>query len=191
MSTFLNVTVPQDCLRRAGDGDPGAQRQLYEAFARPVYTLLRRLVLRPAIAEELLHDTFIEVLGHLAGYQGSGSFAGWVRMIAVRKALAHLRSPWHGRLSSEPLDVLVADPVASRTHDAQDELERALNALPPVARSVVWLHDVEGYTHAEIGALHAQSASFSKSQLARAHATLRELLEPSAGATPCKLASTT
>jgi RNA polymerase sigma-70 factor (ECF subfamily) len=55
----------------------------------------------------------------------------------------------------------------------------------------VWLHDVEGYTHAEIGALHAQSASFSKSQLARAHATLRELLEPSAGATPCKLASTT
>jgi len=191
MSTFLNVTVPRDCLRRAGEGDPAAQRHLYEAFARPVYTLLRRLVLRPAIAEELLHDTFIEVLGHLADYQGNGPFAGWVRMIAVRKALAHLRSPWHGRLSSEPLDALVAEPTTTRAHEVQDELERALNALPPVARSVVWLHDVEGYTHAEIGALHAQSASFSKSQLARAHSALRELLEPSAGDPPCTLASTT
>jgi RNA polymerase sigma factor (sigma-70 family) len=191
MSTFLNVTVPQDCLRRAGEGDRQAQRHLYEAFARPVYTLLCRLVLRPAIAEELLHDTFIEVLGHLGDYQGNGSFAGWVRMIAVRKALGHLRSPWHGRLSSDVLDELAAEPAASRPHDAQDELERALNALPTVARSVVWLHDVEGYTHAEIGALHAQSASFSKSQLARAHAALRELLEPAAGASPCTLASTT
>jgi RNA polymerase sigma-70 factor (ECF subfamily) len=42
----------------------------------------------------------------------------------------------------------------------------------------VWLHDVEGHTHKEIGAMLGYTASFSKSQLARAHERLRELLEP-------------
>jgi RNA polymerase sigma-70 factor (ECF subfamily) len=56
-------------------------------------------------------------------------------------------------------------------------LERALDRVPAVARAVVWLHDVEGYTHAEIGRLMGRTTSFSKSQLARAHERLRELLE--------------
>ena len=58
------------------------------------------------------------------------------------------------------------------------DLERALAALPAITRSVVWLHDVEGYTHGEIARLLGRTASFSKSQLARAHVRLRELLEP-------------
>jgi len=73
--------------------------------------------------------------------------------------------------------------------DAVD-LERALARLGETARAVVWLHDVEGYTHAEIGALLGGSASFSKSQLARAHARLRELLEPDAERTICMPAQT-
>jgi RNA polymerase sigma-70 factor (ECF subfamily) len=56
-------------------------------------------------------------------------------------------------------------------------LERALDEVPDMARAVVWLHDVEGYTHAEIGRLMGRTASFSKSQLARAHERLRSLLE--------------
>jgi RNA polymerase sigma-70 factor (ECF subfamily) len=56
-------------------------------------------------------------------------------------------------------------------------LERALDRVPDVARAVVWLHDVEGYTHAEIGRLMGRTTSFSKSQLARAHERLRGLLE--------------
>ncbi|HEY3517224.1 MAG TPA: sigma factor-like helix-turn-helix DNA-binding protein, partial [Gammaproteobacteria bacterium] len=60
---------------------------------------------------------------------------------------------------------------------AQADLERALAMLSPLTRTVVWLHDVEGYTHAEIGRLMGRTTSFSKSQLARAHERLRELLE--------------
>ncbi len=56
------------------------------------------------------------------------------------------------------------------------DLEAALNRLSPVARAVLWLHDVEGYTHEEIGALMGKTASFSKSQLSRAHKRLREWL---------------
>jgi DNA-directed RNA polymerase specialized sigma24 family protein len=64
-----------------------------------------------------------------------------------------------------------------------------LNALPDLARSIVWLHDVEGYTHAEIARLHDRTASFSKSQLARAHAMLRDALAPRIGDQECTLAS--
>ena len=60
----------------------------------------------------------------------------------------------------------------------QIDLERALARLGDTARAVVWLHDVEGYTHAEIGALFDATPSFSKSQLARAHERLRGLLQP-------------
>jgi len=48
--------------------------------------------------------------------------------------------------------------------------------LPAQTRAVVWLHDVEGFTHAEIGIALGRSPSFSKSQLSRAHARLRDLL---------------
>jgi len=58
------------------------------------------------------------------------------------------------------------------------DLERALERLSETSRAVVWLHDVEGYTHEEIAELMGKTVSFSKSQLARAHARLRRTLEP-------------
>jgi RNA polymerase sigma-70 factor (ECF subfamily) len=191
MSTFLDVQIPTDWLRRARAGDPVAQRSIYTALARPVYTLLRRLVLRPAVAEELMQEVFLEVLRNLGAYSGAGSFAGWVRSIAVSKALMHLRSPWHARLLPEDGEGALADHAAPPGEgvDFGSDLEQALNALPDLARSIVWLHDVEGYTHAEIARLHDRSASFSKSQLARAHAALRDALELKVGDQECTLAS--
>src|SRR5258706_9562088 len=191
MSTFLDVQIPAEWLRRAQASDAAAQRSLYSALAQPVYTLLRRLVLRPAVAEELLQEVFLEVLRNLGAYRGAGSFAGWVRSIAVSKALMHLRSPWHGRLLPEDAQGARTDQAAAQGEgvDWGSDLERALNDLPDLSRSIVWLHDVEGYTHAEIARLYGRTASFSKSQLARAHAALREALEPGIGEQECTLAS--
>jgi RNA polymerase sigma factor (sigma-70 family) len=69
--------------------------------------------------------------------------------------------------------------VAGRAPDpsAPVDLEAALGRLPPVTRAVLWLHDVEGYTHEEIGEMMGKTTSFSKSQLSRAHKRLREWLE--------------
>jgi DNA-directed RNA polymerase specialized sigma24 family protein len=72
----------------------------------------------------------------------------------------------------------------SRVPDRVD-LEAALEAMSPTARAVVWLHDVEGYTHDEIATLMDKSTSFSKSQLARAHLRLRALLAPEREAGSC------
>jgi RNA polymerase sigma-70 factor (ECF subfamily) len=60
------------------------------------------------------------------------------------------------------------------------DLDRALARLAPVTRAVVWLYDVEGWSHEEIAKGFGRTVSFSKSQLARGHARLREVLSPPA-----------
>jgi RNA polymerase sigma-70 factor (ECF subfamily) len=195
MSAFLDSDVSQEILAKARLGDIAAQEAIYRAFERPVRTLARRLVTGASAAEDVAQDVFVEVLTRLGQYEGRGSFAGWVRSICVSKCLMHLRSPWRRGLGW--VDSLAnPDPESgpdgrapSSSYDAVD-LERALARLGETARAVVWLHDVEGYTHAEIGALLGGTASLSKSQLARAHARLRELLEPDGVRTPCMPVST-
>ena len=148
-----------------------------------------------AAAEDLAQDVFVDVLTKLDQYDGRGSFAGWVRTITVHKCLMHLRSPWQRArrwMSSAGEDGGVEWPEqrsAFVTGDTVD-LERALARLGDTARAIVWLHDVEGYTHAQIGRLLGGSASFSKTQLARAHARLRELLESDGVKAPCMPIST-
>jgi len=67
------------------------------------------------------------------------------------------------------------------------DVERALATLPPTARAVVWMFEVEGYSHQEIAREFGRSVSFSKSQLARAHARLRAWLEPQENRQSCTL----
>jgi RNA polymerase sigma-70 factor (ECF subfamily) len=195
MSAFLDSDLPTETVSRARAGAVDAQEAIYRAFQRPVRTLARRLVPSVAAAEDLAQDVFVEVLTKLDQYDGRGSFAGWVRSITVNKCLMHLRSPW--QRARRWLDLASDDGGAewperrspSVTGDTVD-LERALARLGDTARAVVWLHDVEGYTHAEIGRLLGGTASFSKSQLARAHAHLRELLESDGVKAPCMPIST-
>jgi len=172
MPSLQSIEISPDLIQLARAGDADAHERIYRALSKPVYTLLRRLVARPAIAEELLQDVFVEILRNLQSYGATGSFVGWVRSIAVNKALMYLRSPWHRSLSW-----LGADGVLPLHQEAaQDpiepfdtDLERALAALPAISRAVVWLHDVEEMTHAEIAQLFGRTTSFSKSQLSRAH----------------------
>ncbi len=128
----------------------------------------------------------MEILRSIRSYSGDGSFAGWVRSIAVSKCLMYLRSPWHRSLLSLDDDSAAAAPIALQASidseiEFDKDLERALADLPALTRSVVWLYDVEGYTHAEIARMLGRTISFSKSQLARAHARLRDALGPEVG----------
>jgi len=193
MSQFQGIEISSDVIRAAGEGDARAFETIYRACQRPVYTLIRRIVVQPAIADELLQETFVEILRSIRAYTGEGAFGGWIRAIAVSKCLMHLRSPWRRRLAYldaddvETTSPALLDPTARPDvqAEASAEVERALAALPPLTRSVVWLHDVEGYTHGEIAKALGRTVSFSKSQLARAHVRLRELLDPQIESPPC------
>jgi RNA polymerase sigma factor (sigma-70 family) len=196
MSSFFQTDVSTEIIDLARNGDRGACEHIYRTFERPVRTLAQRLVARHAAAEDLAHDVFVDVLTRLGQYDGRGSFAGWVRSITVNRCLMHLRSPWQRGLrwldpwtdDHASIGWHEASPV--RGEDAGIDLERALATLQHTARLVVWLHDVEGYTHSQIGELLGGTASLSKSQLARAHVQLRQVLDAPGANSPCMPIST-
>ncbi|HXW09562.1 MAG TPA: sigma-70 family RNA polymerase sigma factor [Steroidobacteraceae bacterium] len=203
MPAFPDIDVlATGLLDRARAGEEHALEQIYVAYERPVRTLALRLLAHRAAAEDVAQDVFVDLITRLHQYEGRGSFAGWVRSIAVSRCLMHLRSPWQrsrrwlGRQLGETPDghghsadewPAADGPDASLAGQDGDtiDLERALARLGGTARAVVWLHDVEGYTHAEIGALFGATASFSKSQLARAHERLRAELQSEGVGSPC------
>lgn len=185
MTRLTAIELDPLVLRAAQAGESRAQEELYRAFAGSTYALIRRLIARKAVADDLFQDTFVEVLQSLRSFRGEAPLGAWIGRVAASKCLMHLRSPWHRSLIW--LDALAREEgfpealgQAQRTADADSgatiDLQTALAQLPAQARAVVWLHDVEGYTHEEIAALFGKSVSFSKSQLMRAHLRLRELL---------------
>lgn len=185
MSRFLDIPVDAECLRLAAAGDREAQRLLYGQVAGPAFALIRRMVVPRAAAEDVFQDAMVSLLRNLPGYRGEAPFGAWVRQIALRQCFMHRRSPWQrARRAVVALvagdDETGAGPVPEPSVDAPAaelmDVERALAALPDVARSVVWMFDVEGMSHEEIAAVFGRTVSFSKSQLSRAHALLRERL---------------
>jgi RNA polymerase sigma-70 factor, ECF subfamily len=166
-------------LVRAQRGDRDAHARIYELFASTVFTIARRMLASSALAEDVLQETFVEVLRKIQSYRGDAEFGFWVKRIAINKCLMHLRSGWASRRSADGDESLPLLPARAAALDEQIALERALDELSATARAVVWLHDVEGHTHKEIGRMMGRTASFSKSQLARAHERLRTLLQGS------------
>ncbi len=174
MSGFFANNIEEAVLSGCRDGDNAAHAQLFAAFSKPVFTLALRLTGSRPMADEVVQDTFIEVLTKIEQYRGDAPIGAWVRRIAVNKALAQLRSPWHKRGESLAPEIETYEVDQSVSLD----LATCLQRLGPTARSVLWLHDVEGYTHKEIAAFMEKTVSFSKSQLSRAHQRLSEWAKP-------------
>jgi RNA polymerase sigma factor (sigma-70 family) len=187
VTRLIDIDVPPDVLASARFGSERAQAAIYAALAPATFGLVRRLVGSWALAEDLFQDTMMAVFQGLGTYRGEAPLGAWVRQIAVSKCLMYLRSPWHrarlrlggdtdtdsGARGVEALLPVTPGPLAESL-----DVERALASLGPTARAVVWLFEVEGYSHEEIAQSFGRSISFSKSQLARAHVKLREWFEP-------------
>ena len=180
----ISLAVPDILVAQAQSGDLEALEALYRAFETPVYNLALRVLRRPEDAEDVLQETFLEVVRSIKQYRGEGHLWGWIRQIAASKALMRIR---HDRvreteeLHEESVVGVRAGGgvggVSPGAVPAQIDLERAFERLSETSRAVVWLHDVEGYTHEEIAEQMGKTVSFSKSQLARAHARLRRMLD--------------
>ena len=181
-------TIDESLLQRARNGDRQAHATLYQAYAPMVFTLAYRMLGSKASAEDVLQDSFVEVIRKASDCRDDTAVGGWIKRIAINKCLSHLRSPWVARRTAATEDAwdgsfgtvtesFQADDDMQRL-GRQQELERALGSLSATARIIVWLHDVEGYTHKEIGRLMGRSTSYSKSQLSRAYRQLRAFLHP-------------
>ena len=176
----ISLAVSDVLVARAKTGDLEALEGLYRAFETPVYNLARRILKNAEDAEDVLQETFLEVVKSLGAYRGDGHLWGWVRQIAASKALMKIRR--ENVRAAEEFDEATAAGAPAAPVGMNLDLERALEHLSETGRAVVWMHDVEGYTHEEISEMMGKTVSFSKSQLARSHARLRKLLaaEPEA-----------
>lgn len=174
MAAHDHLTLDDATLAAARDGETAACEAIYRRFERPVYTLALRLTGSRDEALDVLQESFIHALERLDQFRGDGPFWPWLKQVAVSQALMRLRREKRFRLwqrgAREP------EPETPGPDGADRDLAEALASLPATSRAVVWLYDVEGYTHAEIARLMGRSLSFSKSQLARAHARLRARL---------------
>jgi RNA polymerase sigma-70 factor (ECF subfamily) len=167
-----------DSIQRARQGDPDAFRELYAGHVGRIYALCLRLAGDSALAEELTQDTFVRAWERLDSFRGESAFGTWIFRIAVNVALAERR----GRGRREGRVALSADPellpaaAGEDRHADRMDLEQAIAGLPPRARAVFLLYDVEGYQHDEIARLTGIAEGTSKTQLFRARRLLREAL---------------
>ena len=162
----------------AASGDRRAFERLYRAHVDRVYSLCARMTADRMQAEELTQDVFVRAWEKLALFRGESSFGTWLHRLAVNVVLNQLKSDGRQRKrvvdDDGAVDVLPARPL---TPGDRMDLEKAIAGLPPGARRVFVLHDVEGYRHEEIAEQLGITSGGSKAQLHRARLLLREALQ--------------
>ena len=182
-SSHFAIEVPDSLIQRAKRGDQKAFEQIYRWFERPIYTLGLRLCGQPAEAQEVLQDSMIKVMTKISDFKGQSPFWGWLRQIAVNEALMRLRKNGKQLGDEDIYESDLSDTKSLMPPQAAEasQLIAALNKLPQLTRSVIWLYHMEGFNHDEIAQQMGKTSSFSKSQLARGTQKLRLMLDINTG----------
>ena len=169
-----------DDVARAVAGDTAAFERLYRTHVPRILALARRMA-GAADADELTQDVFVRAWQKLGSFRGESSLATWLHRMAVNVIIERFRTLGTQRERFIPdgddaLGRLPSPALAGRGWDVGIDLEAAVDRLPPGARSVFVLHDVEGHTHQEIASLLGVAVGTSKAQLHRARMLLRRSL---------------
>jgi RNA polymerase sigma-70 factor (ECF subfamily) len=164
-------------VRRSLDGDIGAFEQLYRGHVGRVHGAILRLVgMDRGRAEELTQDAFVRAWQKLSSFRHESAFSTWLYRLGVNVALMDLRGRRDMKEADvDELDLAVGGDVPFCAGERGD-IERAVSKLPPRARAVLVLHDVEGWKHEEIARELGMAVGSSKAQLHRARGLLRRTL---------------
>jgi RNA polymerase sigma-70 factor, ECF subfamily len=165
-------------------GDPAAQRELYDRHVERVYRLaLRRCGARER-ASELTQSAFIRIFDRIHQFRGDAALSTWVHRVALSVMHSEMRSSARREARSLPLEVVEAPghalaraaPAPSSDPWLRDRLQEAVGSLTERLRTVFLMHDLEGYTHEEIGRACGIALGTSKADLHRARRALRTRL---------------
>ncbi|MCH9649242.1 MAG: RNA polymerase sigma factor [Deltaproteobacteria bacterium] len=165
---------------RAQDGDRLAFEELYRCHVGRVYGLCLRLAQQREQAEELTQRVFVQAFEKIGTFRAESEFLSWLHRLTVNLVLTDMRT--RRRREERVFPVADLEPLAGHCAAVPDaaasgvDLERALSVLPPQARAVFVLHDVEGYGHGEISQLTGLAIGTSKAHLHRARRRLRKEL---------------
>ena len=169
----------------AAAGDRRAFERLYRLHVGRVHGAVYRLAgYDRARAEDLTQEAFIRAWQKLPGFRHESAFGTWLYRLAVNLALMDIRAR-----GADPVSMLDDEhlPDTGQTPFCaaeREELERAIGRLPPRARAVLVLHDIEGWRHEQIGSEMGMATGTSKAQLHRARGLLRKILGPAAPGVP-------
>jgi RNA polymerase sigma factor (sigma-70 family) len=171
-STKFNSLI-KDCI----NGNRKSQKELYNIFASPMYSICLRYSKNQMDAEDILQNGFIKLFNNLHKFRGEGSFEGWVRRIFVNSAIEHLRD----KKINVTVDITLQDFIPYSHVSALDslyekDLIKTTDVLSDGYRTVFNLYAVDGFSHKEIAEYLGISESTSKSQYSRAKAILRDLI---------------
>ncbi|MGC1550866.1 MAG: sigma-70 family RNA polymerase sigma factor [Rhodanobacter sp.] len=171
------VIQDADDVRAAADGDRRAFQRLYKLHVDRVYGAVYRLAgYDHARAEDLTQEAFVRAWQKLGSFRHESAFGTWLYRLAVNVALMDIRAR-----GADPVHMIDEDSLPEHGETPfcaaeREELERAIAQLPPRARAVLVLHDVEGWLHEEISAELGMAVGSSKAQLHRARGLLRKVL---------------
>lgn len=169
---------PGQLVERAQNGDREAFEQIYREQVGRIHALCWRLTGDTELAEELTQQAFVRAWRKLHLFSARSALSTWLHRLTVNVVMADHRVHGTRRQRQLPLDEVGSEPLVDKreTSEVGLDLERAIAALPPRARSVFVLHDVEGYGHAEIAEIAGMAIGTSKAHLHRARSLLREAL---------------
>lgn len=158
-------------------GDHDAFDVLYTRYSGRVFALCLRMSGNRDAAERLTQDAFVRAWQRLGSFRGESAFSSWLHRLAVNVVLEDNRRE---RRRTARI-AIVRDPEviageATRPDELRLDLERAIASLPAGARTILVLHDIEGYKHEEIGAMLGIAVGTAKAQLHRARRLLREMM---------------
>lgn len=181
LSPATQPSGPSDDVARAAQGDRRAFERVYRSHVDRVFSVCVRMVGDRGKAEELTQDVFVRAWEKLGSFRGDSQFSTWLHRLAVnvvlndREAEGRRRQRMHDGI--EDMDAIAAGDVRPLPVPGLSlDLEAAIATLPAGARKVFVLHDVEGYTHEEIGEMLGVTAGGCKAQLHRARMLLRRML---------------
>jgi RNA polymerase sigma-70 factor (ECF subfamily) len=173
----------RDLVTRVLAGDPEAERELYDSHVDRVYRLVYRMVGDSELASDYTQDTFIRTFDRLETFRGESALSTWITAIAISVVYNGQRKV--KRIRTREVDIEHAEPVAATIRhadpDLKSRLQAAIDGLPEGYRTVFLMHDVEGFTHDQIGSALGIQEGTSKAQLSRARAKLRHELAAFAG----------
>ena len=173
----FNQIVSKELILLAQQGDIDAFEEIYRLFANASYALAFRICNQHSVAEDVVHDAFIKIMNNINKFRHDGSFSGWCRRIVTCEALDRLKKSNRVHLVTEDdlIDGEELDLFQQDWLDAVIDIDKLIQQLSPNYRAIFLLHEIEGYSHKEIGLLFEKSESFSKVTLSRAYASLKKI----------------
>ena len=167
-----------ELVERARNGDQIAFRDLYDRNVDRIYRLAYRMAGEDDLARDFTQETFLRAYQRLDQFRGDAAFSTWLHSIAVSVSLNGLRKVDRHRKRERSLEdaAHVAPEGRGLEPDARERLKEAVDGLPEIYRTVLLMHDLEGYSHREIAETLGVAEGTSKARLFRAREKLRAAL---------------